>query len=99
MKLSTMLHRGADKYLSANDPYNGFSCRAFWKATDDAYYEGEISITEWNILCEQFQQGMEALGLNWGSFHAFDDVYLDYRQAARYQWMKFCALLAEEQGE
>ena len=98
MKLSTLLHRGADECLSANDPYDGFSCRAFWLAVDMAKSRGEISSTEWGILCDQFQRGMEALGLDWGSFHAFDDVHPSVRQAARYQWMKFCALLAEEQG-
>ena len=98
MKLSTMLHRGADQYLSADNLYNGFSCRAFWAAVDDAKCSHEISSEEWRLLCDQFQRGMEALGLDWGSFYAFDDVPVETRQATRYQWMKFCALLAEEQG-
>ena len=101
MKISTLLHRAADEFLpvEVSRRSEGYSCIAFWDATQAAVISGEITRQEQYDIDARFEKGMEALGLNWGSFHAFDDVPLDTRQAARYQWLKFCALLAEEQGE
>ena len=99
MKLSTLLHQAADEYLIVDDPNEGYSCRAVWNAIDNAWYSHKISTVEKVSLSKQFEDGVEALGLDWGSFLAFSDIPPETRQAARYQWLKFCALLAEEQGE
>ena len=99
MKLSTLIHRAADEYLSVDDPNKGYSCSAFWEAVWQATLKHEISRDEHSDLCYRFEDGVEALGLDRGSFLVFSDIPPETRQAARYQWLKFCALLAEEQGE
>jgi hypothetical protein len=98
-KISAFLHSAADKFLPHDDPRYGFSCEAFRSALNDALAKGEIGLIEYHELVFQFVDGIEALGLDFGSMNAFDDVPYETRQAARYQWLKFCALLAEEQGE
>ena len=100
MKLSTMLHRAADQYLPLTDfREQGYSCRAVWRALDEAKLAEEITRKEYRRLNGMFQEGCEELGLDAGSFHAFKDVPRHARQGARYQWLKFLALLAEEQGQ
>ncbi len=99
MKLiSEVLHDAADKYLAPNREvywYNThmeqFSCCTIvWAAGNDE-------------LEERTLKGLEEMGCPTGSATAFirlgyKDAIDEETQGVRYMWLKFAALMAEEQG-
>lgn len=108
IKISEVLHLAADRYL-ANDyvEYIGtdksrLSCCAVIEALDELI--PETSLTKlWLEIHKAIFKGFENLGLDTGSLLAFEEFekgkVTEESQGARYSWLKFCAMLAEEQGE
>ena len=105
MKISEILHEAADKYLAVDtDDYNNdcskhyFSCCAIEQVIEERY--------GWTAVCNhplhfRILDGLENMGLNTDSGTAFDKFKLkskEEKQQARYGWLKFAALIAEEQG-
>lgn len=105
--IAEVLHLAADKYLEY-DHYYGivgefhkrelFSC----DAVDSAAWE---SFQKWDhdILFDDFidpiMRGLENMGVNTSSSIQFIEYSnLEERQGARYAWLKFAAMMAEEQG-
>lgn len=99
MKISEVLHKAADEHLASNyDNFNSswkterFSCCAVGAA---AGFDSEV---ESRIL-----KGLEEMGCPTSSTTAFshlgyDDILDSETQGVRYMWLKFAALMAEEQG-
>lgn len=103
LKISEILHLAADKYLSAtkdrqqwfvNKEYESwFSCCAVEAAiyqyvrqeTEDCYLKTSDCVF----------QGLESMGCNTGSFRLFEKS--SDPQGDRYMWLKFAAIIAEEQ--
>jgi hypothetical protein len=84
--IAEVLHRAADRYLEpvfAGEP-TSYSC--------EAIYEADAVL--WPRICK----GLSEMGLVPHSVTQFEDVPPDERQAARYAWLKFAAMIAEEQG-
>jgi hypothetical protein len=95
-KISEILHLAADEYLwtgYSKDPRNLsiYSCFAIDLAIDDL----DLSASRTGKLFK----GLGEMGLDIGSITAFEEFrYGPQRQAARYAWLKFAAMIAEEQG-
>ena len=105
VKISDILHRAADVYLAATyDNYfyhgrNQYSCCAISQAAHAMYHDFQLA----NEATDRIYKGLRALGLNVSSSTAFDKFiktrgFSPEKQQARYAWLKFVALLAEEQG-
>ena len=100
VKISEILHTAADEHLSANKycyPFGSktlFSCDAIRAACRSLMPDYATQLRMEEII----EAGLENLGLQTNGRHEFDNVPRGTKQAARYQWLKFCALLAEEQG-
>ena len=106
-KISEVLHLAADKYLSVDGSYvnadgrhvERYSCCAVNRAINSFYlpYLVEVAIEK-----EVFE-GLENMGCDTESSSLFNK-YGDYRkgdaniQGMRYFWLKWAALMAEEQG-
>jgi hypothetical protein len=93
-KISEILHLAADKYLwdGCLDDYSteSYTCHAVRKAIDDLQ-GGEIESAVF--------EGLMNMGVNPCSSYEFEESFPGpNRQAARYNWLKFAALIAEEQG-
>lgn len=100
MKISKVLHKAADKHL-AHDyasfahpslDKERFSCTAICLAVNNDYE-----------LEDRVRVGLQNMGCPTNSTHAFRDMGYDddfdiETQGARYMWLKFAALMAEEQG-
>lgn len=110
VKISEVLHLAADKYLASDyveyidTDKSRFSCCAVEGVLDDLLVEeGIINIKQYTNLWDTIHEGFENLGLDTGSLHAFEEFekgeVTEESQGARYAWLKFCAMLAEEQGE
>ena len=110
VKISEVLHLAADKYLASNYvEYIGtdksrFSCCAVETTLDKLIDEKcVINIKQYRNLWDTIHEGFENLGLDTGSLYAFEEFekgkVTEESQGARYAWLKFCAMLAEEQGE
>ena len=94
MKISEILHEAADVHL-----WNGIgnigdncqhSCCAVAAGIANGYFE---------IKMLQIKEGLTNMGVNVSSFNEFSEFpYGEQRQAARYTWLKFAAMIAEEQG-
>jgi len=97
--ISEVLHLAADYHLSRSGedlPSNyisKFSCCAVEDAVFFIKISGGKSAYFWNIL-----DGLGEMGVDTDSVNAFGDVPKADRQQYRYAWLKFAALLAEEQG-
>lgn len=108
IKISEVLHLAADKYLAkgiADENWYGpyqYTCSAIDKALADILQNAPPARfhRQLNII----KQGLRNLGLEDISgiecFKEFEKFYdpTPESQGARYMWLKFCALLAEEQG-
>jgi hypothetical protein len=108
--IADVLHLAADKCLAAHARYGEggrrkkFSCCSIEEALYhlyDAYYTGEVAPMRRRVL-----DGLRNMGCNTGSstlFARYGDPK-DYDkinhevQGMRYMWLKWAALMAEEQG-
>lgn len=104
IKISEVLHLAADEYLSV-DNYNIWggcaACRTIYScdAWDDALHHLLDNSAIHNQLYDVIATGQKELGLDTDLMSEFNDIPAgEERQGARYAWLKFCALLAEEQG-
>lgn len=107
--IAEILHLAADKYLAAKSSeywYNGgkkekYSCCAVSEAAMSLWNEDKIdSLEDRNDLIKWTFEGLKAMGCPINSSDAFDDVNVfdPESQQARYAWLKFAAMIAEEQG-
>ena len=96
--IADILHYAADCALwdGTNSEYrtkSKFSC----DAVDDALIASPVAI-DWNKF-RSIALFLKELGVDAGSITAFDEFPEgELRQAARYNWLKFAALIAEEEG-
>lgn len=104
--IAEILHIAADKYLAskASESYSWgtgskdkYSCcaiaEAVYNLVDTGEYEKELTIA-------RISEGLEAMGCPVNSLDAFNDrgQFNPENQQARYAWLKFAAMMAEEQG-
>jgi len=104
--IADILHLAADKYLAVNyDDYNNyqhkrmFSCCAIETAVEELY--GWKECFKDDGVLDIIKEGLTNMGLNCNSFHAFKPWHSRDSapmQQSRYAWLKFAALMAEEQG-
>lgn len=89
VKISQIIHKAADEHLWDGKKQNNlcqFSCGAIRCAANDLQIF--FFISSW----------LRELGLDTSSSYEFLEFkYGPERQAVRYAWLKFCAMLAEEQ--
>ncbi len=85
-KVAEILREAADEWLSPLNCYSGYSCDAVLNASPSAEYSPIMKF-------------LRELGCNTFSFIAFKDVSDDERQGARFLWLDFAALVAEEADE
>lgn len=106
--IAEILHYAADKKLASKKEqcwnYGGskekFSCCAVNAAVWDLYNRYEpYDIVRDNFIAS-IRKGMEEMGCPVKSLDAFDDEgeFNAENQQARYAWLKFAAIIAEEQG-
>jgi hypothetical protein len=106
IKISKILHQAADKYL-----WNGIggrcpSGKAEYSCEAVMFRLYELGYEDWYELRLRIFDGMQRMGLNTHSLSAFDEFEnqdnfvraTPASQGARYAWLKFAALIAEEQG-
>lgn len=106
--IAEILHDAADKYLK--DDYFSreggkarYSCLAILMSIFELESEWYFEWEDWkkNKQFKQIIQGMKNLGFK-TNYDNEGTIFADMRwsevQAARYGWLKFCAMLAEEQG-
>ena len=111
LTIADVLHLAADKYLASHSRHEGgvykdrFSCCA----VGSAIYEitSSYSCNDRKILSDQVMKGLNAMGCKVGSSVLFvkhgdmPEVYEILNpsvQGMRYMWLKWAALMAEEQG-
>ncbi len=97
--IAEILHHAADVCLSGDQSWYGgkrtFSCCAIDLAVLNLVpgYNAQIK------MIRVIKYGLCELGLKTSSLTEFSEfTYGRKQQGARYAWLKFCALLAEEQG-
>jgi hypothetical protein len=93
-KISEILHLAADKYLwdGVSDDYSTeeYTCHAVKEAITDLW--------AWGVELAVFE-GLMRMGVNPHSCYEFAEYAPGpNRQKARYNWLKFAAMIAEEQG-
>lgn len=111
VKISEVLHLAADKYLAiSNEEYIAHIGKRKYSCDSIRYALLELvdRVYDRIDLHDRIEAGLTSLGLitySTQQFSEFDNfVYFnDYEgaeksQGARYTWLKFCAMLAEEQG-
>lgn len=107
--IAEILHLAADEHLAAKSSeywYNRgtkekYSCCAVSEAVMSLWNEDKIaSVEDRNELLKRVFKGLEAMGCTVNSSDAFDeaDVFNPESQQSRYAWLKFAAIIAEEQG-
>lgn len=90
--IAEILHLAADRHLWNDWPQVGtaeYSCYAIGRAC----YSLRASIR----LELSIYKGLKRMGLKTTSLTQFDSIKHN-RQGARYAWLKFAAMIAEEQG-
>lgn len=91
------------QFRAREAPYSEqYSCCAVYDAITELY-PASYGKEEWNkriSFRDMINNGMQNMGLRAGSMHIYDDYPGDFaaRQGARYLWLKWCAMIAEEQG-
>lgn len=107
-KISEVLHLAADEYLSESGATHGrverFSCAAVSGAVNHVIESCQLSYGEAEDLENDIFYGLEMMGCDTDAAHLFKkygdciegnpDV-----QGMRYFWLKWAALMAEEQGQ
>jgi hypothetical protein len=109
IKISEVLHLAADEYIAVsidNEKFNGpyqYSCTAIRKAL--RIMVDKTSNADYNFYLSRITTGLHRLGFtDFGGIGVFQEFEYfseptEASQGARYLWLKFCALMAEEQGE
>lgn len=96
ISIAQILHKAADEYLWDGELTNAptrksravWSCNAVYDCADDQGYDYEIIL-----------EGLDNMGLIHEPSESFKEFHSSpQRQAARYTWLKFAAMIAEEQG-
>lgn len=106
--IAEILHIAADKHLASKkeqhlalvDTKEKFSCFAAEEAVMRLWKDHMIDSEERDDLINRTLKGLEAMGCPTGSTNAFGDEgkFNAENQQARYAWLKFAAMIAEEQG-
>jgi hypothetical protein len=100
-KISEILHSAADEWLKQcriwPDSRSTYSCIAIALAiTPRDYYPYRKIDTD---IEHRIMKGLRNMGLSTDSLDEFTEFAEgEERQAVRYAWLKFAALIAEEQG-
>lgn len=106
MKISEILHLAADKHLAVSKYSNRrrYSCDAVRDAIHEVVDANCLSESERSHLLDRVFIGLEEMGVRKHSitqFYEFEDsknLITPESQGARYTWLKFAAMIAEEQG-
>lgn len=114
IKISDVLHLAADKYLDDGvidliyvySRKHVLSCCAIESAVYEVLSENSsiFSCSTYDTLMETIEQGLTNMGLAPQSTEAFKEFENSFHkttpesQGARYAWLKFAAMIAEEQG-
>ena len=102
--IADILHYAADKCLASKKEqywaYGGSKEKYSCCAVDEAYIK---LVGSWDYPSDQaiaIIKGLENMGCPTDSMDAFDDQgqFVEENQQARYAWLKFAAIMAEEQG-
>lgn len=108
--VADVLHYAADKCLVAHSRYSEGSKEKYsCCAVEEAIYQmsGRLYDYDSSKLRHRVIAGLRTMGCNTGSmtlFEKYGDNYMDYStvnhrvQGMRYMWLKWAALMAEEQG-
>jgi len=103
--IAEILHRAADEFLANSfiKPHNTnkelYSCLAITKAVYATVRDKGGNIQTAYKIGKVIRRGLIELGLNPSTTLAFEEFpSTKTRQPTRYAWLKFCALLAEEQS-
>lgn len=104
--IADILHIAADKHLAVdyndynfNQQKHMFSCCAIEETVEELY--GWRECLKDDGILDIIKKGLSNMGLNCDSFHAFKPWHSRDSapmQQSRYAWLKFAALIAEEQG-
>lgn len=104
MKISEILHLAADKYLRPDRDYYTaktlYSCVAIAMAQTSGICVDLEPWAKYNPEFKNIMQGLCNMGFKTkydvGTIFIYCDPY--ERQQRRYSWLKFAAMMAEEQG-
>lgn len=107
--IAEILHYAADKKLASKEQQcwnrggtkEKFSCCAVTESIWELWDKDEIvSEGERDELINRCDHGLKAMGCPTYSIDAFNDrgEFKVENQQARYAWLKFAAIIAEEQG-
>lgn len=107
--IAEILHYAADKKLASKESQcwnrggnkEKYSCCAVSEAVWELWNNDKIvSEGERDELINRCTKGLENMGCPTSSMCAFDDhgKFIAENQQARYAWLKFAAIMAEEQG-
>ena len=109
--VADVLHYAADKCLAFDKRYTDYGIKEKFSccAVNEAIYHmtGPLFSLDSKALRRRVLDGLKAMGCATGSITLFEkhgDVPYDYQvinhkvQGMRYMWLKWAALMAEEQG-
>lgn len=102
--IAEILHLAADKYLSVSwdEPEEPGMLRVYYSCHAIIAAASKVTgrrIAALSPMVKRINSGLRELGLNPDSCRQFDEFHTgEERQQARYNWLKFAALIAEEQG-
>jgi hypothetical protein len=104
--IAEILHYAADKCLAAKPSEYWSNGGNKEKFSCSAMYEAVISLNrtftsdEIEVVIDRIHKGLKAMGCPVDSVDAFKDDFQfnTENQQARYAWLKFAAIIAEEQG-
>ena len=107
--IAEILHLAADTKLASKEEQcwnrggtkEKFSCCAMSEAVWKLWNEGKIECcSERDDLINRCLEGLKAMGCPTDSLDAFNDnrEFFAENQQARYAWLKFAAIIAEEQA-
>lgn len=107
--IAEILHLAADKHLATTEDqcwYNAgnkekFSCCAVNSTLHVLWNQDRITQKQMLDMSNRIKEGLKAMGCPINSSTAFDKDEYKFNpesQQARYAWLKFAAMIAEEQG-
>jgi hypothetical protein len=101
--VADILHYAADNCLASTPDEYWMNSGNKEKFSCCAVSEACLRLLGWGNYLEKsrfIKEGLENMGCPTGSLNAFKDQYkfVEKNQQARYAWLKFAAMMAEEQG-